>query len=86
MVTRGLPAREYEVQVVNLNQPGGPANAPSPGLFALFDPAEACFYNFFESGNSQWQQDGDSGIVLLTEAVHAMTDSPEWNYDSAVSP
>jgi hypothetical protein len=80
----GLPAREYEVVVTNKNQPG--AGASPPGSFALFDPALACFYDFFESGPSQWQTSGDWGIVILPTGQRAMTDSPLGTYDNAITP
>jgi hypothetical protein len=81
VVTQGLPAREYQVVVANLNQPG-PA-VSNPGTFALYNPAEACFYDFFESGASKWQTGGDWGIVILPSGERAMTDSPVGPYKSA---
>jgi hypothetical protein len=60
--------------------------SPEPGTFALYDPAEACFYDFFESGAGQWELSGDWGIAILPGGERAMTDSPEGNYDSAISP
>ncbi|MCB0194457.1 MAG: VCBS repeat-containing protein [Anaerolineae bacterium] len=76
----------YEVWVENLNQPGGAARAVEPGRFARFAAAEdACFYDFFESGNSQWTGSGDWDIVTLEpDANRAMSDSPSGNYRSAV--
>ncbi|MCX7682574.1 MAG: hypothetical protein N2508_11545, partial [Anaerolineae bacterium] len=86
VVTRGLPAREYQVLVVNGNQPGGAAVSPTPGVFALYRPANACFYDFFESGAGKWQRDGDWDIAILPDGERAMTDSPAGNYDSAIPP
>jgi hypothetical protein len=81
-----LPAREYQVLVYNLNEPGGPAVSPKPGTFALYDPAEACFYDFFESGAGKWERGGDWDIAILPTGERAMTDSPAGNYDSAPLP
>ncbi|UCC89077.1 MAG: DUF11 domain-containing protein, partial [Anaerolineales bacterium] len=86
VVTQGLQAREYQVLAVNLNEPGGAVASPQPGTFALYDPAEACFYDFFESGAGQWEGDGDWGIAILPTGERAMTDSPGGNYDSAIPP
>jgi hypothetical protein len=84
VVTQGLTAREYQVFVSNNNQPGGPAVSPTPGIFALYDPADACFYDFFESGASQWQRDGAWDIVTIVPGgERAMTDSPGGPYKSA---
>ena len=76
MISAGIPAAEYEVQVLNGNQPTGLAAAPQAGSLALFDPAEAVFYDFFESGSGQWTIQGDWGIVALPDGNQAMTDSP----------
>ena len=86
VVTQGLPAREYQVLVVNGNQPGEAAVSPTPGTFALYEPAQACFYDFFESGAGKWQRDGDWDIAILPGGERAMTDSPAGNYDSAIPP
>ena len=59
-----------QVYVGNGNQPGGLALS-NPGTFALFDPATACFYDFFESGAGQWQTNGDWGIVILPSGERA---------------
>jgi hypothetical protein len=83
IVSRGLAAREYQVVAYNLNQPGGPAASPKRGSFALFSPDQACFYDFFESGASQWQLGGDWGIVVLPSGERAMTDSPLGPYRNA---
>jgi hypothetical protein len=83
VVTQGLPAREYQVLVYNLNEPGGPAVSPAPGTFALYDPAQACFYDFFESGAGKWERDGDWDIVTLPSGEQAMTDSPAGPYKGA---
>jgi hypothetical protein len=83
IVSRGLAAREYQVMVYNLNQPGGPAASAKPGSFALFSPDQACFYDFFESGASQWQLGGDWAIVVLPNGERAMTDSPLGPYRNA---
>lgn len=82
VVSAGLPAREYQVVVYNNNQPGG-AKGSNPGTFALFDPQEAYFYDFFESGSSKWQVSGDWGIVILPNGERAMTDSPAGAYRNA---
>jgi hypothetical protein len=76
IVPEGLQAQEYQVLVANDNQPGGAAISPTPGTLALFDPADACFYDFFESGAGQWQRGGDWGIATLSTGERAMTDSP----------
>jgi hypothetical protein len=86
LVPQGLQAREYEVWVVNQNQPGGAAVSPTPGTFALYDPADACFYDFFESGAGKWERSGDWEIGILPDGERAMTDSPAGNYRSAISP
>ncbi len=83
VVTPGLPACEYRVVVVNSSQPGGPAVSPAPGTFALYDPAAACFYDFFQSGAGRWQRSGDWDIVVLPSGERAMTDSPEGPYKNA---
>jgi hypothetical protein len=86
VVSQGLQAREYQLVVANLNQPGGPAVLPVPGTFALYDPAEACFYDFFESGAGKWETSGDWGIVILPSGERAMTDSPLGTYNNAIPP
>ena len=69
-----LPAREYEVQIELANQPGAAvSNAKS---FALFDPSTACFYDFFESGVSKWDLNGDWNIAILSSGERALSDSP----------
>ena len=83
VVPQGLPAREYQVWVSNGNQPGGAATSPIPGIFALFDPAQACFYDFFESGAGQWQRSDDWDIVILPDGERAMTDSPLGPYKNS---
>jgi len=85
VVTQGLQAREYEVVVANLNQPGG-TTVSNPGVFALYDPAEACFYDFFESGAGKWETSGEWGIVILPSGERAMTDSPLGTYNNAIPP
>ncbi len=82
VVTRGLPAREYQVRLVN----GDGGVSPVPGVFALYDPADACFYDFFESGAGKWQLSGTWGIAILPSGERAMTDSPAGNYNSAIPP
>jgi hypothetical protein len=82
VVSQGLPAREYQVVVYNTNQPGGAA-ASNSGKFALFDPAQACFYDFFESGSSKWSLSGDWDIVITPSGERAMTDSPAGPYRNA---
>jgi hypothetical protein len=79
VVTQGLPAREYGVRVVN----GDGGASPSPGIFALYDPAPGCFYDFFESGASKWQLDGAWGIAILPSGERVMTDSPTGPYLNA---
>jgi hypothetical protein len=86
VVSKGLPAREYQVVVANYNEPGGAATSPDPGEFALYDPADACFYDFFESGTGKWERDGSWDIVILPTGERAMTDSPAGNYNSATPP
>jgi subtilisin-like proprotein convertase family protein len=83
VVSRGLPAGEYLVQVVN----GDGAVSPVPVAFALYDPAPgACFYDFFESGAGKWQSSGDWAVAVLPGGGRAVTDSPSGNYDSAIPP
>lgn len=82
-VAPGLPAHEYQVIVTNRNQPGGAAVSPVPGFFAIYDAAEACFHDFFESGAGQWQRSGEWNIVSLPNGDQAMTDSPAGPYKSA---
>jgi uncharacterized repeat protein (TIGR01451 family) len=85
-ITRGLPAREYQVSVINQNQPGGPVASPTPAAFALYAPSppDTCFYDFFESGTGKWETDGDWGIVTLPNGERVMTDSPDGPYKNAV--
>jgi hypothetical protein len=85
-ITRGLPAREYQVSVINQNQPGGPVASPTPGAFALYAPSppDTCFYDFFESGTGKWETDGDWGLVTLPNGERVMTDSPDGPYKNAV--
>lgn len=85
VVTRGLSPAEYRVQVVNLGQPDGPLYSNEEAVFALFDPLQACFYDFFESGAGQWQRDGEWAIVLLADGQNAMTDSPLGPYLNATN-
>jgi hypothetical protein len=82
VITAGLEPREYQVVVVN----GDGGVSPSPGTFALYSPATARFYDFFESGAGKWQLDGEWGIVVLPDGNRAMTDSPTGNYNSAIPP
>ena len=86
MVTQGLQAGEYQVIVVNRNEPGGGAASPTPGTFALYDPADACFYDFFGSGSGKWERSGAWDTLILPSGEWAMTDSPDGNYDSANPP
>jgi len=79
VVSPGLQAQAYAVAVIN----GDGGLAPEAGRFALFTPAEGCFYDFFESGSGQWQISGDWGIVRLADGNQAMTDSPEGPYKGA---
>jgi hypothetical protein len=74
----GLPAREYQVRVVN-----GDGGVAVGGSFALYDPAEACFYDFFESGASRWQRGGEWDIITLPSGEQAITDSPTGPYKNA---
>ncbi len=83
VVTQGLPAHQYQVVAVNLNQPAGAAASPVPGIFALYDPAQACFYDFFQSGLGKWQRDGSWDVVTLPGGEWALTDSPAGPYWSA---
>jgi hypothetical protein len=72
------------VDVTNGNQPAGLATSLTPGKFALFDPLAACFYDFFESGASKWQLDGNWDIVTIAPGgERAMTDSPAGPYKNA---
>jgi hypothetical protein len=78
-----VPAAEYALRVVN----GDGGQAATPHTLALFAPqADACFYDFFESGANQWQADGEWGVVALPGGGHALTDSPAGNYASAAPP
>jgi hypothetical protein len=86
VVTKALPAREYQVIVTNRNEPGGGVISPTPGVFVLYEPADACFYDTFESGAGKWQRDGDWAIAVLPQNQRSMTDSPEGNYDGATPP
>jgi hypothetical protein len=79
VVTQALSAAEYQVRVVN----GDGAVSPTPGIFALYDPAEACFYDFFESGAGKWVRSGDWAITSLPSGEQVMTDSPTGPYKSA---
>jgi hypothetical protein len=83
VVTQGLPAHQYQVVVTNLNQPGGMAVSPVPGAFALYDPAQACFYDFFQSGLGKWQWDDSWDVVTLPGGEQALTDSPAGPYWNA---
>jgi hypothetical protein len=78
-----LPAQEYQVVVGNLDQPAGSVASPIPGTFALYDPAQACFYDFFQSGLGKWQRDGSWDVVTLPGGERALTDSPTGPYWSA---
>lgn len=80
VVTQALSAAEYRVRVVN----GDGGVSPTPGIFALYDPAEACFYDFFESGAGKWTRSGDWAIASLPHGEQVMTDSPAGPYKSAV--
>ena len=95
-VTAHLPAnftpREYQLTVTNLNG-NQPVTSPQPGTLALFPPApsDACFHDPFESGTIQWKETGQWGIVQTEgdttgSTTFAMTDSPNINYDSAITP
>ncbi|MFQ5578193.1 MAG: hypothetical protein ACE5G8_14505, partial [Anaerolineae bacterium] len=86
LVPAGLPAAEYQVTVVGLDQPGGPVESSTPATFALYNPANACFYDFFESGSGQWELGGQWAIATLPGGEQAITDSPDGNYNSAASP
>jgi hypothetical protein len=78
-----LPAREYQLVVTNLNEPGGPVQSPTPGTFALYHSRSACFYDFFESGSGKWERSGEWAIVTLPDGEPAMTDSPTGPYKGA---
>jgi hypothetical protein len=55
-----------------------------PGVFALYDPAQACFYDFFRSGPGKWQRSGDWDIVtIMPSGEQALTDSPIGPYKNA---
>jgi hypothetical protein len=84
VVTHGLPAREYQVRVVNRLD----GAASTLGLFALYasPPSGTCFYDFFESGPSKWQRDGQWEIAILPSGERVMTDSPAGNYNNAIPP
>lgn len=83
MLTDSLPAGEYQVHVVN----GDGTSGPAKDTLSLLGPgADACYYDFFESGANQWEADGDWAIVTLAGGERAMTDSPAGNYRSAVPP
>ncbi|NJN68058.1 MAG: hypothetical protein HC884_15785 [Chloroflexaceae bacterium] len=81
-VPAGLPPDEYEVVV--LNGDGGLAQTTYP--FALYRYSSARFYDYFESGSSQWERSGDWAIVVLPGGEEAMTDSPDWGYKNAIPP
>ena len=49
----------------------------------MYDPAVACFHDFFESGASLWQRGGEWSIVTLPDGDQAMTDSPAGPYKNA---
>ena len=77
-----LPAQEYEMKVVN----GDQGEATVTGTLGVFTSADACFYDFFESGANKWQrdEDWDWGIVFITPTQElAMTDSPIGPYKNA---
>ena len=82
VITAGLEPREYQVLVIN----GDGGRSPAPGRFALFEPSSARFYDFFESGSSKWQLDGEWAIAVLPDGNRAITDSPAGNYNSALPP
>ncbi|HSD82754.1 MAG TPA: LamG-like jellyroll fold domain-containing protein, partial [Anaerolineae bacterium] len=82
IITSGLPARQYQVQVINRIDGSSSGRLP----FALYDPADACFYDFFESGNGKWQRGGTWDIITLADGNQALTDSPGGSYGVAVSP
>ncbi len=79
VVTAGLPAQEYPVRVVN----GDGGVSPVSGLFALYSPENACFYDFFESGPSKWQLSGTWNITSLPDGRQMMSDSPAGPYQNA---
>jgi subtilisin-like proprotein convertase family protein len=82
LIAPALAAGEYQVRIVN----GDGGVSPQPGTFALYDPADACFYDFFESGSGKWEGDGDWEIGILPGGERAITDSPAGNYDNAIPP
>jgi hypothetical protein len=82
VVTPGLQVDDYTVRVVNGD--GGMATASA--ALGLYTPADARFYDFFESGAHKWTLDGAWAIATLPGGEQAITDSPAGNYDSAISP
>jgi hypothetical protein len=83
VVPRGWPPGEYQVVAFNLNEPGGAAASPTPGTFALYRPARARFYDFFESGAGKWERGGEWDVIVLPDGEPALTDSPAGPYKSA---
>jgi hypothetical protein len=81
VITAGLEAREYQLVVTN-----GDGGQTAPVPFALYSPAFARFYDFFESGAGKWQLDGEWGIVALADGNRAISDSPAGNYNNALPP
>ncbi|CAG0931280.1 hypothetical protein TFLX_02063 [Thermoflexales bacterium] len=87
IITPDLPAHEYRVQVINRYDASFYDASSSGSLpFALYDPAAACFYDFFESGSSKWQRSGTWNIITLPKGNQALTDSPGNSYGVTVSP
>jgi hypothetical protein len=82
VVTNGLQVGEYAVRVVN----GDGEVTATPETFALYRPADARFYDFFESGAHKWTLEGTWAIATLPSGEQAITDSPAGNYDSAIPP
>lgn len=87
VLTPDLPAHQYQVQVVNRYDASFYDASSSGSLpFALYDSADACFYDFFESGSGKWQRSGLWDIIALPNGTQALTDSPGGSYGVAVSP
>ena len=72
----------YVLDVIN----GDGGSSPVPAPFALWQPADACFYDFFESGSGKWTLSGEWGLATLPGGARVMSDSPNGPYQNAVAP
>ena len=82
VITAGLAPDEYQIVVVN----GDGGRAGAPRTFALYRPASARFYDFFESGSARWRLTGEWAIATLPDGNQALTDSPSGPYRNAAPP